>query len=160
MSIDPIEDSYERWIALGWPGPDEMAAFMSVLRIHKLLVDRAHEVLAPSRLSIIEHACLVYLAMSEEERQPLSKIAERVMIGPGRCNYMINKLEAAGYLRREPHPSDGRTTLAVLTDEGRELVLAGLTRLAAIRNGFGDVGNQDLHLLRELAAELLGSARQ
>jgi DNA-binding MarR family transcriptional regulator len=165
MTQDPIDDSFQRWTELGWPGAHEMAAFMSVLRVHKLLVDRVREVLATSHLSITEHASLVYLAMSDDERQPLGKIAKRVMIGPGRCNYMINKLEANGFVRREPHPYDGRTTLAVLTDTGREVANEGVVRVAEIRHGFGAATAEQLDALRQLAdvllqAELLSRRRR
>jgi DNA-binding MarR family transcriptional regulator len=157
MTKDPIKDSYDRWIELGWDAPDEMAAFMSVLRAHRLLVDRVHEALGVHHLSITEHASLVYLAMSEDGRQPLGRIAKRVMIGPGRCNYMINKLEGAGLVRREPHPYDGRTTLAVLTEPGRAVVFDGLRRIAEIRNGFDGMSEEQLRALRDLTATLLES---
>ena len=156
MSLDPIADSHERWLSLGWDAPDEMAAFMAVLRAHKLLVDRVREALAKYDLSITEHASLVYLAMSPDGRQPLSRIAERVMIGAGRCNYMINKLEAAGYVRREPHPSDGRTTLAVLTPKGRRVALDGMQRVAAIRHGFGELSREEVLEVRNLMTIVLG----
>jgi DNA-binding MarR family transcriptional regulator len=158
MSTDPIEDSYESWIEHEWEGPEHMAAFMSLLRVHRLVVDRVHAVLARWNLSITEHACLVYLAMSEGERQTLGKIAERTMIGAGRCNYMINKLEEAGYLRRKPHPSDGRTTYAVLTAKGRRAVRAGIREVAAIGNGLGDLPLDQVEELRALLGAVLRSS--
>ena len=33
---------------------------------------------------------------------------------------VIDRLEGAGLVRREPNPRDGRGTLAVITDEGRD----------------------------------------
>jgi DNA-binding MarR family transcriptional regulator len=33
----------------------------------------------------------------------------------------VDRLERQGFVRRRPHPTDGRTTLAELTDEGREV---------------------------------------
>ncbi len=155
MTGNPIADSYDRWNELGWEAPDEMAAFMSLLRAHRLLVNRVHEALSEYNLSITEHASLVYLAMSEDHRQPLGKIAERVLIGAGRCNYMINKLEGAGLVRREPHPFDGRTTLAVLTEHGQVVVFDGLRRIAAIRNGFSGMTSEQLREFRDLVGILL-----
>ena len=101
----------------------------------KQLVDRVHAALRPHGVTIIENSCLINLAMSDEHRQPLSRIAERLLIGPGRCNYVINSLEERGLVRREPHPSDRRITLAVATDAGLRLVEAANRDLAAIRSG-------------------------
>ena len=33
----------------------------------------------------------------------------------------VDRLEASGHVRREPHPTDGRAVLVVLTDSGRAL---------------------------------------
>ena len=35
---------------------------------------------------------------------------------------LLRRLEKQGLVERHPHPTDGRTTLAVITDEGREVV--------------------------------------
>jgi DNA-binding MarR family transcriptional regulator len=134
-----------------------MAAFMSLLRAHKVLVDRVHAVLARWDLSITEHSCLVYLAMSDGERQTLGRIAERTMIGAGRCNYMISKLEEAGYVRRVPHPSDGRSTLAVLTAKGARTVRSAIRELGVIGYGCADLSLEQAHELRGLLGVVLRS---
>lgn len=159
MSRDSIDDSFQRWNELGWEGADSMAAFMSVLQVHQLLVDRVHGALRATKMTITEHATLTFLAMSEGERRSLSQIAKRMMIGAGRCNYMINKLEGLGYLQREPHPFDGRTTLAVLTDEGRAAAMEGIRRVIEIHHGFGDTPPDELQAIRHFADGLLQAER-
>jgi DNA-binding MarR family transcriptional regulator len=136
---DPVEEDRARWIALGWEHADAMACFMSINRAQKELVDRVHAALRPHGVSIIENSCLINLAMAPDHRQPLSRIAERLLIGAGRCNYVINSLEERSLVRREPHPSDGRVTLAIATAEGLRLAAAANRDLAAIRFGLGDV---------------------
>ncbi|WP_007516235.1 MarR family winged helix-turn-helix transcriptional regulator [Pseudofrankia saprophytica] len=41
-----------------------------------------------------------------------------------RLSHVIGRLEKAGWVRRAPDPGDGRYTLAILTDAGREKVVA------------------------------------
>ena len=141
-------------MALGWEEADAMACFMSINRAQKQLVDRVHAVLRPHGVTIIENSCLINLAMSEGHRQPLSRIAERLLIGPGRCNYIINSLEERGLLRREPHPSDGRVTLAVATKAGLRLVAAANRDLAAIRFGLGDADASTITAVIDVLARI------
>ncbi len=122
-----------------------MACFMSINRTQKQLVDRVHAALRPHGVTIIENSCLICLAMADGHRAPMSRIAERLLIGAGRCNYLINSLEERGLVRRVPHPSDGRVTLAVATDAGLELVAAANRDLAAIRFGLDEVDPATIH---------------
>lgn len=41
-----------------------------------------------------------------------------------RLSNVVGKLEKRGWVRREPDPSDGRYTLAILTDQGQDKVVA------------------------------------
>ena len=50
----------------------------------------------------------------------------------------VNRLEAQGFVERRPHPSDRRTTLAVITDEGRDIVERATEVLN--REVFADIG--------------------
>ena len=44
------------------------------------------------------------------------------MVTSGAITQRLDRLEARGLVRREPHPGDGRVVLVVLTEAGRELV--------------------------------------
>lgn len=131
-----------------------MACFMSINRAQKQLIDRVHAVLRPYGVSLIENSCLICLAMSEGHRQPLSRIAERLLIGPGRCNYLINNLEERGLVRREPHPSDGRVTLAVATEAGLELVERANRDLAKERFGLDGVDAATIKAVIDALAQI------
>ena len=48
---------------------------------------------------------------------------------------VIDRLESAGLVRREPNPRDGRGTLAVITDEGRAVAAKATADLNAARFG-------------------------
>jgi DNA-binding MarR family transcriptional regulator len=63
----------------------------------------------------------VLLVHSHEGALPLSKIGERLQVHATSVTNVIDRLEAAGLVRREPNPRDGRGVLAVITDEGRKV---------------------------------------
>ena len=50
----------------------------------------------------------------------------------------VNRLEGQGFVERHPHPTDGRTTLAVITATGRDTV----ERATKVLNDevFADIG--------------------
>jgi DNA-binding MarR family transcriptional regulator len=64
---------------------------------------------------------------------------------------MVDQCEKRGLVERRPHPTDRRTTLAVLTREGRTL-LRRATKDAA-RAGFG-LGEIDAATVEELSDAL------
>ena len=47
-------------------------------------------------------------------------------------------------MRREPNPRDGRGTLAVITDRGRDVAEQATRRLNDARFGLGGLGTDDL----------------
>lgn len=54
--------------------------------------------------------------------QPLQRIGAKILLASGSVTYVIDKLEAAGLLHRQPCPEDRRVIHAVLTEKGRELL--------------------------------------
>ena len=54
-------------------------------------------------------------------------LSRGLMLSPGGMTNRIDRLEAAGWVRREPSPDDRRSLRVVLTDEGLALVDAAVT---------------------------------
>jgi DNA-binding MarR family transcriptional regulator len=52
----------------------------------------------------------------------MAKIGERLMVHPTSVTNTIQRLEAAGFVVREPNPRDGRGTLARITELGADIV--------------------------------------
>ncbi len=52
----------------------------------------------------------------------MASASARLQVHPTSVTNTVNRLERDGLVRRDPHPTDGRATLVVLTDAGRELV--------------------------------------
>jgi DNA-binding MarR family transcriptional regulator len=81
----------------------------------------------------------------------MSELAERSMSSRSRLSHAVARLEAKGWVRREPCPSDRRGLLAVLTDEG-------FAHLAAAAPGH--VEGVRTHLLDQLMPEQIVQLRE
>ena len=82
------------------------------------------------------------LSYSRDGSLPLSKIGERLQVHATSVTNVIDRLEAAGLVRREPNPRDGRGTLAVITADGRDVVAKATAELNAARFGLARAGRR------------------
>jgi DNA-binding MarR family transcriptional regulator len=70
-----------------------------------------------------------YVVMSSLSQAPgrSMRMSELATVADGslpRLSQVVSRLEAKGWVRRTPDPTDGRSTLAVLTDSGNEQIVA------------------------------------
>jgi DNA-binding MarR family transcriptional regulator len=63
---------------------------------------------------------------------------------------VIDRLEAAGLVERQPNPRDGRGTLAVITTEGRDVAAKATAELNGARFAMSAVPVADLDRLFEI----------
>jgi DNA-binding MarR family transcriptional regulator len=154
LDFDPIERAGELWQE-HWPGEDpavygSMRAVTSIMRAHQILIAQLDAMLRPYGITFSRYEALVLLVHSRDGALPLSKIGERLQVHATSVTNVIDRLEAAGLVRREPNPRDGRGTLAVITDEGREVAAAATGQLNAARFGMAVLGGDDLRSLFEI----------
>lgn len=124
LPIDPIAEARRQWIAHGWAdAADGMAVVTSVMRVHQLLLARVDAALRQYDLSFARYEVLMLLVFSRTGRLPLGKIGARLQVQPGAVTNAVDRLEQQGLVRRRPHPSDGRTTLAAITPRGRKVAM-------------------------------------
>jgi DNA-binding MarR family transcriptional regulator len=139
LPFDPIAEATRQWETRGWadaaPG---MAAVTSVMRVQQLLLARVEEVLRPHDLTFARYELLMLLSFSRTGSMPLSRIGARLQVHPTSITNAVDRCEAQGLVRRVPHPSDRRATLAELTPAGRELALKATESLN--REVFADLG--------------------
>lgn len=122
LPFDPIEGARRSWIEHGWDdAATGMAAVTSVMRAQQVLLARVEAVLKPLGLSFARYELLMLLLFSRQGALPLSKIGSRLQVHPASVTNAVDRLEAQGLVRRTPHPSDRRTTLAEITPSGRVL---------------------------------------
>lgn len=141
LAFDPITEAHDNWRAHGWPEPDAMAAVTSITRVHQILLGRVDDVLRPFGLTFARYEALVLLHFSRRGALPLGKMGQRLQVHAASVTNAVDRLEAAGYVRRVSHPTDGRAVLAEITDTGRDVVERATAALGAIR--FGAEGLDD-----------------
>jgi DNA-binding MarR family transcriptional regulator len=100
-----------------------MAVVTSVVRVQQIFLHRIDRVLRPMGLSFARYEVLMLLLFSRAGALPLGKLGARLQVQPGAVTNAVDRLEADGLVVRRSHPSDGRTTLAAITDRGRRLAV-------------------------------------
>jgi DNA-binding MarR family transcriptional regulator len=151
LSFDPIEEAGRQWRAhWGRASVPPMMAVTSIMRVQQLLLARLNEALAPHALTFPRYEALMLLHFSRNGSLPLGKMGARLQVHPTSVTSLVDGLERLGYARREPHPSDRRTTLAGITDEGRRVAGEATEALNAIRFGTAPLRRADLDAITEL----------
>lgn len=131
-----------------------MAAVTSIMRAHQILMGRLNEALAPFELSFPRYEALMLLFLSRRGSLPLGKMGARLQVHPASVTNLIDGLERLGYATRAPHPSDRRTTLATITEHGREVAQQATAALNAMRFGTEPLRRADLIALAAVLQRL------
>jgi DNA-binding MarR family transcriptional regulator len=71
-----------------------------------------------SRLRMVDYQVLAMLSTSPERTMRMSSLAEVTNASLSRLSHLVKRLEARDLVRREPDPTDGRFTNAILTEKG------------------------------------------
>ncbi len=133
---------------------DAMAAATSIMRAQQVVLAAVDGALRPFDLTFARYEGLVLLLHSRRGVLPLGKMGQRLMIHPTSVTNIIDRLEQQGLVRRRPHPTDGRTTLAELTDDGRSLARRATEAVNAVAFGLGDLSPRDLAQLIRIVRKL------
>ena len=96
---------------------------IAVMRLRRRL---AHERHPDNELSIGAMAVLGLLHRSGD--MTVGELAASERVQPPSMTRTVNCLEEGGYVARRPHDTDGRQVLVVLSDRGRETLLADRAR--------------------------------
>jgi DNA-binding MarR family transcriptional regulator len=149
LEFDPIDRAGQLW-QRKWPNEEPevyaaMRAVTSIMRAQQILIAQLDALLRPYGITFSRLETLVLLVHSRAGALPLSRIGERLQVHATSVTNVIDRLEAAGLVRREPNPADGRGTLAVITDEGRRVAEKATADLNSARFGLAGLGIADLH---------------
>jgi DNA-binding MarR family transcriptional regulator len=106
-----------------------MEAVTSLMRAQQIMLTRIDDQLRDLDLTFARYEVLMLLHFSSRGSLPLKVIGSRLQVHPTSVTSAIDRLEAQGFVTREPHPTDRRTKLAVLTSEGRQCALVATQRL-------------------------------
>jgi DNA-binding MarR family transcriptional regulator len=155
LGFDPIEEARAQWSARWTPDvSDAMAATTSIMRAQQVVLAAVDGALRPFGLTFARYEGLVLLLFSRRGVLPLGKMGQRLMIHPTSVTNIIDRLEQQGLVRRIPHPTDGRTTLAEITDEGRRLAKRATTAVNAVTFGLDSLSSDDREQLIRIIRKL------
>jgi DNA-binding MarR family transcriptional regulator len=158
LTFDPIEEARSQWSARWEPDvSDAMAAATSIMRAQQVVLAAVDGALRPFGLTFARYEGLVLLLYSRQGVLPLGKMGQRLMIHPTSVTNIVDRLEQQGLVRRLPHPTDGRTTLAEITRDGRALAARATVAVNQISFGLGQLSTDDLRQLMAIIRKLRSS---
>src|SRR5215218_7610141 len=121
LPFDPIERAAELWEERIGPS-GTMAAVTSIMRVQQILLSAVDAALRPHGLTFARFEALVLLFFSRRRCLPMRVMGERLQLHPTSVTNIVDRLQADGLVRRQPHPTDRRATLVEVTDSGRAVL--------------------------------------
>lgn len=101
----------------------QLAAWRNFITAHANLIDLIDRELAiADRIPLHWYDVLIELVEAPENRLRMSELAQKVVLSRSGLTRLVDKLETAGFLRRQAAPDDRRGAFAVLTDKGKDAV--------------------------------------
>jgi DNA-binding MarR family transcriptional regulator len=138
---DPILEAYHLWNDQGWEDcAAGCTAVTSLMRVHQMMTRRADAILAPIDLTFARYELLVRLYFREGSL-PLTHLGKALQIHQTSITSLVDRLEKQGLIRRTPHPTDRRVTIAQITPAGRVLTGKAISLLNS--EFFRDLGLTD-----------------
>jgi DNA-binding MarR family transcriptional regulator len=151
LRFDPIDEAGRQWHRHWGDEPlPAMMAVTSVMRVQQVWLARLNEALEPFGLTFARYEALMLLYFTRTGSLPLGKMGARLQVHPTSVTNIVDGLEKRGYAARTPHPSDRRTTLATISDSGREVADAATQALHAISFGTPPLGKAELEEITDL----------
>lgn len=141
-----------------WLTADELDSWLSVVRLMTWLpwsIDQ--QLQRDSKLAMVEYQVLAMLSESPRRTMRMSSLAEVTNASLSRLSRVVKRLEDRGLVRREPDPSDGRFTLAILSDDGLQTIVdAAPAHVAHVRSLVIDaLSSEQLRRLGRDAARIM-----
>jgi DNA-binding MarR family transcriptional regulator len=155
LDFDPIEEARVHWLDRWDPDVSEaMAAATSIMRAQQVVLAAVDGALRPFGLTFARYEGLVLLLFSRQGSLPMGKMGQRLMIHPTSVTNIVDRLEAEDLVHRVPHPSDGRTTLVEITEDGRRLARRATRAVNDVTFGLDCLDKNDqqelIRILRKL----------
>lgn len=141
-----------------WLDEEEMATWLAFVRVVMRLPNALDgQVRSDAAVSYFEYSVLVVLEHAEEQTMRMSDLAFLCNGSLSRLSHVARRLEDQHLIRRYPCPTDGRSTLAALTDTGREkLAQAAPGHVKLVRAlVFDELTRDEMRQLGELSQRIL-----
>jgi DNA-binding MarR family transcriptional regulator len=142
-----------------WLDEDQLASWLSVVRlITRLPFAIDNQLQRDVGLSMAEYMTMAILAKSPRWTMRMSELADQLSSSLSRLSHLAKRMEGRGYLRREPDPTDGRFTNAILLPAGMaKLESAAPGHVATVRHLVVDnLSRERLRRLGQDAERIVG----
>lgn len=117
-----VEDATPRWLSA-----EERATWLALVSVTIQLPAALDQRLKRAAgIGLVDYHVLAGLSDAPDRTLRMSALADFAEASLSRLSQMVGRLERRNWVRRHPDPTDGRYTLATLTDEG----MTALQRLA------------------------------
>lgn len=140
-----------------WLNKEESATWRAVWTLMTWLPARLETQMSTnSGMSLVEYQALSQISMAPRRTMRLSDLGAVTNMRLSHLSRVITRLENEGYVRRYPDPTDGRYTLATLTESGWERVQeAAPGHVEAVRRYlFDDLTEDEARALGRAAAKV------
>lgn len=119
-----------------WLSPDEQAAWLGAAALVFTVPGALDSQLQrESGIGLFEYMVMSSLSMSPERTARMSQLAELTNGSLSRLSNVVKRLEQRSWVVRRPDPTDGRFTVAWLTDDGwAKVVSAAPGHVRAVRH--------------------------
>ena len=142
------DDRHDRW----------MSIWLDFIRTHSRLWDEVEvQMRKEYGLTMARYDVLATL-MSAGGRMGLSDLAASTVLSPSGISKLLDRMEHSGLVRREPDPTDARSTFASITPRGLALVKrARVGHHDFLQRMFGDkLDDSDLADLARIMGRISG----
>jgi DNA-binding MarR family transcriptional regulator len=139
------------------PDDGRLAVWRTFLRAHSTVIHQLEQELsAQAELPLSTYDVLLQLVEAPGHRLRMAELADRVVLSRSGLTRLVDRLQADGYVRRQPSPDDARGTYTVLTREGfNALRRAAPVHLAGVqRHWLSHFDDDELRRLGELLQRL------
>lgn len=107
---------------MGKPDDITETAWVSLLRAHRKALGRVERALKAASLPPLEwYDVLLELERAEGDGLRPRELEARLLLAQSNLSRLLDRMEAAGLVRRTPCADDGRGRLVVVTREGRSV---------------------------------------
>lgn len=140
-----------------WLNADEKDAWTGMVSLMLLLPGRLEAPLQQEAgLTLFDYLVLSHVSETPARSIRMSELAHLANGSLSRLSNVVKRFEQRGWMVRSPDPDDGRYTIASLTDEGYEVVVAAApTHLRTVRQFVLDpLTATDRQALTRIAAKL------
>ncbi len=147
-----------------WLDDDEQHAWRQLAAVVlKLPAELERQLQRDAGMSHFEYWVCALLSEAPGRQLRLGHLAAQANASISRVSHVVTRLEKRGWVTRAPCPDDARATMAVLTDEGwQQVVAAAPGHAEAVRSlvfdGLDEQGVADMARVCEAIADRLADA--